>query len=367
MKKKDVIFITGSTGLIGGYLLRSLVRHKHDRIKKIIALSRGKSQHDAGKRVLKTLQHIVSEEEGRKILPLIEVVKGDLTNEYFGLPCTEYNNLIKEVTVIYHSAALCKFKIPWNTIREINVTGVKNILDFGMACQSNNHFKGIHHLSTIAIGGNTKGVLYEDDLNIGQTFNNTYEQSKFEGENLVGEYRNKNLPITVYRPAIVVGDTTTGYTNNFRMFYQILRFLFLELFKEIPANGQTRYSFCPVDYVSEAIAYISTTCGADNNTYHITNPNKITLSNSIKIASEYFNFTPPALVEIENFNRKKLRRLHHSFIQPYIPYLNYKLEFDNSRTSEVLKKIDFQWPKIDNSFLTNIFRYCIQCGFIRPK
>ena len=81
MKKKDVILITGSTGFLGGYLLRNLVRQKYDNIRKVIALSRGKSQHDAEQRVLKTLQHITSEEEGKKILPLIEVVKGDLTNE----------------------------------------------------------------------------------------------------------------------------------------------------------------------------------------------------------------------------------------------------------------------------------------------
>lgn len=362
-----VIFITGSTGLLGSYLLKRLLSQDKD-IRQIVALSRGKTQADAERRVLQTLKAQSSSGEIGGDLSLLRVIRGDITENRLGLPSRIYDSLSKEVTVIYHSAALCDFNSPLPIMRKVNVHGTRNILDFALACQKKGDFKRVHYISTIAVAGDKKGVFYEKELDIGQKFNNTYEKSKFEVEKLVGEYRRKALPIAVYRPAIIVGDSKTGYTNNLKMFYQPLHLFSLELFKEIPADKNTIYSFVPVDYTADAIVRISLDADVGkNSTYHITNPNMVKLDYVIDAASRYFGFQKPRFIQKIKFYLKRFSQLQRSLLDPFVPYFYYRLRFDARNSKAILKRSDFKWPKIDEPFLKKLYKFCIVCGFIKPK
>jgi len=361
-----IIFITGSTGLLGSYLLKRLLSQNKD-IRQIVALSRGKTQKDAERRVLQALKAQSSSEEIGGDLSLLRVVLGDITEDRLGLPSRTYDSLSKEVTVIYHSAALCDFNIPLPIMRKVNVHGTKNILDFALACQKKGDFDRVHYISTVAVAGDKKGVFYEKELDIGQKFNNTYEKSKFETEKLVGEYRRKALPIAVYRPAIIIGDSKTGYTNNLKMFYQPLHLFSLEFFKEIPGNRDTAYSFVPANCTADAIICISTSNSDDNLTYNIVNPNMVKLSFIVDVASKYFGFRKPQFIPRKEFRFEKISPLQLSLIETFIPYFDYKLRFDGKNSRAILDKTDFKWPKIDAVLLTRLFRFCDQIGFIKTK
>ncbi|MBU1121693.1 MAG: SDR family oxidoreductase, partial [Candidatus Omnitrophica bacterium] len=241
-------------------------------------------------------------------------------------------------------------------------------LDFAVLCQKRGKLKSVHHISTVAIGGNKRGILYEKDLSLGQKFNNTYEQTKFEAEKLVRRYRKKGLPVSIYRPAILTGDTDTGHTSNFRVFYQPLHLFFHELFREIPGDKNTRYSFCPVNSVADAIIRISLDKDNFNNqTYHITNPNQITFGKFLNFASKYFNFRKPRIVSSRTKGKEKMTPLQQELITPYLPYLKYKLCFDTFNADCILKQTDFQWPGIDEGFLFKLFEFCVRSGFIKKR
>ena len=70
------------------------------------------------------------------------------------------------------------------------------------------------HVSTIGVAGDTEGIFYYVDLDVGQGFNNPYEKSKFEAERLVERYRKKGLNILIVRPSMVIGHSRTGVTNQ---------------------------------------------------------------------------------------------------------------------------------------------------------
>lgn len=369
MKEKEVIFITGSTGLLGNYLLKGLLSKRSSKIERIIALSRGRTQKEARERVERLLLKIYPDLRNKPdILSLLEVVSGDITRENLGLSNETYKKLVKSITLIYHSAAMCEFKIPLSFIREANVKGTKNVLELALTAKRGGRFKQVHHISTVAVAGDRKGIFYEKNLDLGQGFNNTYEQSKFEAEKLVVEYRNKGLAISIYRPAIITGDCKTGYTNNFKMLYQPLHLFNFELFKEIPADKNTRYSFCPVDYVAEAIIRISFDRNLnDNSTYHIVNPNTVTFGFFLNEAANYFKFRKPKFIPKEEFCLEKFSPAQFGLIEPYAPYFNYKLRFDSSAAKRILRPTNFKWPKPNKIFFKRLFKFCIQSGFIKPK
>ena len=84
-----------------------------------------------------------------------------------------------------------------------------------------------------------EGVIREDELEAGQTFKNTYEQSKFRAEWLVKDFSCRyGLQATIYRPSIIIGSSLTGQTTSFtgynylaKVFYRQKQFILRELVK----------------------------------------------------------------------------------------------------------------------------------------
>ncbi|MBN1462100.1 MAG: SDR family oxidoreductase [Paludibacteraceae bacterium] len=365
---RKTIFLTGSTGLLGSYLLNQLLYNDIGTDVEIVALCRGKTQKIAQKRVFDTLRKIPSTKSAHKASSVLTVVRGDITKKKLGLSEKVYNNLIERVNLVYHSAALAEFNIPLPIIRKANVMGTRNVLEFALACQKKNDFKRVHYISTVAVAGDRNGTFRENQLNIGQKFNNTYERTKFEAEKLIATYRDRGLSITVYRPAIIVGDSKTGYTNNLKMFYQPLHLFSLGLFKEIPADKNTIYSFVPADYAADAIIRISSSDNIDrSSTYHIANPNMVGFDYVMDTASRYFGFRQPNFIKNREFCVKSFTPLQHSLLDPFIPYFYYKMRFNTENANNILKKTNFKWPKIDESFLKKLYKFCVVCGFIKAK
>lgn len=364
MGKDKTIFLTGATGFLGSYLLRDLVYSDITNISQILVLVRAKNQKEGEEKITASLKEIVPVSKLKEILKLINVILGDISKEFLGISESTYFKLIKNVNTIYHSAALCDFMVPWDIIKKNNVNGTKNVLEFARLCCKSNQLKGLHLVSTVAVGGDKKGVLYENELDVGQKFNNTYERSKFEAEKLATEYRNQGIPINIYRPAIIVGDSLNGYTNNFKMVYQPLHFFSCNIFNQIPAEQNTQYSFSPVDLVSKAIVKISLTDGITNKCFNIFNPNKLSLNLFLEKASQYFGFNKPELIPLPKFDFGQYSELSYKLIKPYIPYFNYNVWFDSTNTNEVLNN-SIKWPSANEEFLSNIFSFCVKKRFIK--
>ena len=96
----------------------------------------------------------------------------------------------------------------------------------------------------------------EEELDDSFGFWSTYEQSKCEAERAVWAERN-DLPVSVFRLSMVVGDSRTGHTSAFNVLYWPLKMLSRGFFKIVPADPNGVVDVVPVDYVADAIESIS--------------------------------------------------------------------------------------------------------------
>jgi len=355
------ILITGATGFLGWNVAKRLLLNKNN---KLYTLSRTKNNEKADHRI-KSL-FISDYGDLNNFKTQIEVIEGDITLPLLGIKKSAANDLYKKINDIYHCAALCDFGAPLEPIRNINVIGTKNVLDFAIRCKGHGQFNKLSHISTVGVAGDSAGRFYEGSLDVGQKFNNTYEQTKYEAEELVQHYRQKGLSISVFRPTIVSGDSRTGKVTNFQMFYQPLHIFSLELFSEIPANKVMKYNLVPVDYVADAICLISPK--GNNRNYHLVNPSTVTLEYFLDVACKYFCFKKPHIIDRRKFDYSTLTGFRKKLLDPYIPYFNHKyIVYDDANFRSVIAGQKFMWPKIDKKLLLTLFKYCDKVGFIKRK
>src|SRR3954464_5642741 len=181
----------------------------------------------------------------------IDVVAGDIVDRRLGLSDEQYERLRGEMTSAYHLAAIYNLAVPFDIAQRVNVEGTGNVLDL---CRQADNLERLNYVSTAYVAGMRTGTVYEHELNMGQEHKNHYESTKFQAEVWVREYADK-VPTTVYRPAIVVGDSQTGETVKFDGPYYILR-----TFQRIGSAPLTQFgraeapfNVVPVDFIVDAI------------------------------------------------------------------------------------------------------------------
>jgi long-chain acyl-CoA synthetase len=209
------VLVTGATGFLGAYLLNRLEGPR-------LGVVRGD---DPQARL-----HAVA--------PGVRAVPGDLVRGPLDLP---------DARVVVHCAAAVSFTQELADARAINVEGTRRVLAAAAAMPSLERFV---HVSTAYVGGTHHGVFREDDVDVGQGFRNTYEQTKHEAELLV---RESGLPFRIVRPSIVVGESTTGWTSSFNVLYPPLQALARGLVTRIPAEPRAIIDVVPVDHVTDVI------------------------------------------------------------------------------------------------------------------
>lgn len=356
----DSALVTGGTGLLGSWLICALLKSR--RYHRVYAIVRGSSTSVAEARVrslLKIIPHGLTARECRKLT----VLRGDVSWPNLGLDLGDLRN----VSDIFHTAAIADFNSTLAKIRPTNVIGTRRVFEMARALNHRREMPiRVHHVSTIAVAGDSKGWYDEDQFDVGQGFNNAYEQSKFEAEEIVREYggRHHGLVVSIYRPAVITGDSKYGMTTNFKMIYQPLHFLAHNLFRELPGDQECLHSLVPVDKVADAIFLLSQRDSCGNNVYHLVNPNEITLDYFIESACRVLKFRKPLLVPLRKFDKSRLTKAQWKLIDPFVPYFNYRLRFKSARTNGLLESLGFHWPKVDGMLLKRLFEFCVQCKYI---
>ena len=156
----------------------------------------------------------------------------------------------------------------------VNLHGTRNVVRFLAECP---RLERLHYVSTCYVSGTATGVFHEDDLDVGQSFKNFYEETKFLAE---VEVARSGLPVTTYRPSIVVGDSRTGETGKFDGPY-----FTLSAMERIPSpgiffkigSGLNPANVVPVDFVTEALARLSASPASRGRTYHLADPQPLSV------------------------------------------------------------------------------------------
>ncbi|WP_325048716.1 SDR family oxidoreductase [Peribacillus glennii] len=187
------------------------------------------------------------------------------------------NRLHAEVTHVFHLAAIYDLAVDEKTAYLVNVSGTKNVNDWVLGLKVLRYV----YFSTAYVAGTREGKLYEHELVRPAGFKNHYESTKFEAEVLVKELKQKEkVPVTIIRPGIVKGHSTTGETIKFDGPYFILNFLdrlsFLPIFPKLGGKTACVVNVVPVDYIIQATAYLALYKDGARKTYHLTDPDPLT-------------------------------------------------------------------------------------------
>jgi long-chain acyl-CoA synthetase len=290
-----VVLLTGAAGFVGAQIARRLIQVTDC---KIIALVRAQDAESA--------RHKIScawwdwRELVDAIGTRVQVQCGDVSVPCLGMDPQTYDALVRDVTHIIHSAADLRVNAPIQELRRTNVQGTANLLGFARAVHHDHGLSRFSHISTVYVCGARRGEVPEEALSAEFGFSCAYEFSKYEGELLV-QAAKKELPISVFRPGMIIGDSRTGEIRTFNSFYFPLKLYLTGVTSFLPANPDLHVNIVPVDYVADSVVRLTFDPRAEGLNFHLTAPYE----------------TLPTARELAEFVREWAReRLHLSLPRP---------------------------------------------------
>lgn len=360
--------LTGATGLVGRYVVRDLLLNGHQ----LAVVVRPSKKHSPSERMEQVLQHW--ESELGRALPRPVVLSGNISDADFGLSASDKDWVTTNVDKIIHSAAILEFYgedrngEPWRT----NLGGTRNMIELCRDCKIHD----IHYVSTAYVAGLQTCRIMEDSLDAGQKFRNDYEESKFLAETEVRAIDFADH-VTVYRPAVISGDSVTGYTNTYHGIYLYLRLMALMIpaqpadengWRHSPIrlrmDGTERRNIIPVDWVSAVTVRLFETPEARGGTYHMAPDKPMSSGDMINWCSNYFKSTGaelcgrdfvPQETREENEDQWMFERLIVENMGTYEPYETTDNDYDMSQ----LKKFtaDIVCPEIDETVIRRYIEF----------
>ncbi len=330
------LLLTGATGFVG---MELLARELRDPGRRVLALIRADDAAHATRRLHDTLLTVFGaiEPYARRVT----AVPGDLERPGLGIDAA----LAGEVTEIVHGAASVSFELSLERSRAINVEGTRRVLELAARCPD---LRRMTYVSTAYVAGERRGTVREDELDAGQRFRNPYEQSKFEAERLVRAAA-ADLPVTVVRPSIVVGDRHSGWTASFNVLYWPLRALARGAYPVLPARRGAPVDVVSVDYVADAICALHRDPAAEGGTFHLTaSAAASSMGELLDLAVARLECRRPPLVSPALYRRLvhpialRCSRRHRRFMratETYLPYFAVRARYDDARARAALDPV----------------------------
>lgn len=279
----------------------------------------------------------------------VVVEPGDITDPELGLSAARYAELAATTTQVHHLAAIYDLAVPLAIAERVNVLGTQHVIAF---CRAAPGLERLHYVSTCYVAGDRSGRIMEGDLAAGQSFKNHYESTKFGAEVLVRASMGE-VPTTVYRPAIVVGDSETGVTAKFDGPYYLLRTL-QRLGARQPiaqvGRGDASFNVVPIDFVIDAIVAGAADPAAIGETLHLCDPAPVSAAGLMRTLAHLYAgrepsyHVPPALL-IRALRFSAVRKAFGGTPAESIVYLNHPVEFDTTRADVVLGRAGLRCPR----------------------
>jgi len=358
--------MTGGTGLVGSFLIPRLLRGFPGST--IALLVRSTRERTAHERIADLAAHLRDVHGFGDASRRLQALPGDVGRPDLGLDTRTRAELQDRATWIIHGAATIRFDSPLADARATNTEGTRRVLDLALGCRA---LQRLAYIGTSSVSGDRAGIVREDELERGQVFFNTYEQSKCESERLIRDHADR-LPVVIFRPSIIIGDSRTGYTTLFNVIYIPLRLIDSGTLDTIPARGDTLLDLVPVDWVTDAMVYLMRQGESVGRAFHLTaGPSRAEhLEDLLRRAVTYFDrehplsrprnvrIVSPAAFEDHRKQLSGAARALADQLGALFPYVSVNRLFDTSNADALLRTGGIEFPRF-STYADRIFEFCL--------
>lgn len=361
------IFLTGSTGYLGSYLVAGLFTGQKDRLNLLV---RAKNDQEARERLWESLQlHFQFPEFCAFINDRVRIFRGDLTAERFGLNDDDYHQLVDSTDSILHCAASLNRKSEKQCLN-VNLRGSLEVIQLARRAQSRHGLRRYSHVSTVAVAGKRQNEVVTEDQAIDwlRSDYDPYARTKKFCEHMVQQLL-PDVPRTIFRPAIVMGDSGRPETTQFDM---VQAFDVLARLPVLPLRPDDKIDIVPANYVGAAIVRIHQMDKPSHGIYHL----------SSGTGSQTYKEITDALAAAGGWSKpvyqpwlggpfsKTVNWLAFkggpvgygaSLLKVFWPYLDWNTVFDNSRVVQEMGQPPARFSSYAHSLLrfsrANKFKY----------
>jgi long-chain acyl-CoA synthetase len=347
------VLLTGATGFVG---MEILARYLERTDAPVFVAVRACDEGEAETRVDETLACLFGDRDPYR--DRVRPLRADIEQPGLGLTAGARESLAEQVDHIVHCAASVSFSLPLEQSRHVNVDGTRHVLELGELCQRRDRLERFSYISTAYVAGRHGGEFGEEELDIGQSFRNGYEQSKFEAERLVRAHA-RGLPVQIFRPSIVVGEQSTGWTASFNVLYTPLKAFVRGKLPALPARRSAPVDVVPVDYVADAVFELSRDPVDRFRTYNlVAGSQATTVGRLIELSADRLErreptVIPPALFKsvvypVLRRRGRAGRGLERSSV--FFPYFSMDVKYHNEQARDRLEPAGITAPPIESYF-----------------
>ena len=262
------IFLTGGTGYIGAHVAANLLE-QHDATLNLLV--RGRDPRDAELRLWQALQlHLPFPKFYEYLQAKIRIFRGDLTSPQFGLGPDDYDRLVHTTDSVIHCAASLNRKSEKSCLN-VNLRGTLEVVQLARRSQYYHGLRRFSNVSTVAVAGKRSHEVVVEDRSIEweRSDYDPYARTKKFCEHMVRELL-PDVPLTIFRPSIVLGDSRYPQTTQFDM---VRSFVFLAGLPVLPFRPHDKIDIVNVDFVADAISTLHMKANPEHDTYHLSSGN----------------------------------------------------------------------------------------------
>ena len=354
--------LTGANGFIGSHLLHRLLAHGWQ----VYALGRRTAEASWTDRVSAALREVGSADglKGQLTCHEVDLSGADLK------PDDLLRNTPLDSVTLFHVAGDTHFRPADVSLqRRMNVSAPLRLVGalkgrIGRAV----------HVSTAYVAGKRSGLVRESELDCGQAFWNSYEQSKFDAEvALTHLCRAEDIPLVIVRPSIITNDRRTGRASTFthlnamvevvnriQEYYGLADGQVVSKAIRLMADPDASPNLAPVDSIIPALLQIAESPAAPGQTFHLCHPRPQPNREVMSLIYEAFGVKDRLALEFVHELPHPLSHTEEMIfrsLKVYAPYLNNRCQFDVSNSRALVPDYDASFTPLDVPYLHKVIEF----------